>query len=60
MELLSFMQKTPSWNFFNISGENYFASSRDEKASMIKRFYFDIVKRGKSFFFLFRNVVGSH
>ena len=54
------MQKTPSWNFFNISGENYFASCRDEKASMIKRFYFDMVKRGKSFFFLFRNVVCSH
>ena len=51
------MVKIPIWSHLNVSRENYFASSRDEKSNMIQKFYSDIMKQGKSiFYFLFFRV----
>ena len=47
------MQKNPIWNCFNILRDNYFASSRDDKVNMIKKFYSDMVRQGKKYFSLF-------
>ena len=50
-QLLRFMEKTPVWEFFNVSREVYCSSSKDEKAARIKNYYQQMLQKCKKYFF---------
>ena len=58
-----FMEKNPIWDFHSLSKEEYVAKGREEKLSLIKKYYNDM-KNGELLFFfvffLFLNNAGSN
>ena len=41
-KFLGFMEKNPMWSFFSMSQAEYLSNSKEEKVSLISRYYTEI------------------
>ena len=58
-QFLEFMGKNPVWCFHSMSKDEYLSKSREEKVSLISKYYNEMMKSGENFFCFYLSGVWS-